>query len=732
MNYRFTKSTLLFIFFLSLFFFHSSFSSAQNNVGIGTNAPNPSALLDLTAANFDKGLLIPRYTTAQRLAFVPQATALGLLVYDTDLQQFWYWNGLVWVTVQGTPGPTGPTGPSGANGATGPTGLSGVTGPPGTTGPAGPTGLMGNTGPIGPTGPIGATGSTGSTGATGAMGTTGATGATGAVGATGSTGATGAQGPTGLQGVTGSTGLTGATGSTGSTGATGAQGPTGPQGVTGSTGLTGATGSTGSTGATGAQGPTGPQGVTGSTGLTGATGSTGSTGATGAQGPTGITGATGSTGLTGATGSTGVTGTTGAQGPTGITGATGSTGLTGATGATGSTGVTGATGAQGPTGSTGATGSTGLTGATGATGSTGVTGATGAQGPTGSTGATGSTGLTGATGATGSTGSTGATGSTGLTGATGATGPSGVQGPTGVTGATGPGSICGGAMANYVTKFTGSSSMCNSIMYDNSAQVGIGTVNPSISGLGATGVDKFNITSTTVCAGCDMVEFSNTGASGVALLTGNTNVTSGFNAMASEVTYNADVYGPSAVFGLDAATTGSGIGVTGVTNSVDANSIGVFGWDATGTGVPWAIFANGFAGGTTPWQNVSDRRLKKNIVTISDALSKVLQLRGVEYEFRTGEFPGLTLKPGKQLGFISQEVEQIIPEAVSNRSITGYTGKVSANKQMNKVSYDVKMMSYTDIIPLLVEGMKEQQKIIDQQKADIEALKERLNKLENK
>jgi hypothetical protein len=55
-------------------------TQAQNNVGIGTNNPNPSAKLDITAN--DKGVLIPRLTSAQRLSIVNPAT--GLLVYDTD------------------------------------------------------------------------------------------------------------------------------------------------------------------------------------------------------------------------------------------------------------------------------------------------------------------------------------------------------------------------------------------------------------------------------------------------------------------------------------------------------------------------------------------------------------------------------------------------------------------------------------------------------------------------
>jgi len=50
--------------------------SAQDNVGIGTNTPHPSAKLHIEAN--DKGVLIPRLTSAQRLSIVAPAT--GLLV----------------------------------------------------------------------------------------------------------------------------------------------------------------------------------------------------------------------------------------------------------------------------------------------------------------------------------------------------------------------------------------------------------------------------------------------------------------------------------------------------------------------------------------------------------------------------------------------------------------------------------------------------------------------------
>ncbi|MAN59940.1 MAG: hypothetical protein CMC08_08925 [Flavobacteriaceae bacterium] len=65
------------LFFLFIF-------TAQSQVGIGTTNPDPSSILDI--ATTDKGLLIPRLTTAQRDAIANPAN--GLMIYNTDANAF--------------------------------------------------------------------------------------------------------------------------------------------------------------------------------------------------------------------------------------------------------------------------------------------------------------------------------------------------------------------------------------------------------------------------------------------------------------------------------------------------------------------------------------------------------------------------------------------------------------------------------------------------------------------
>ncbi|MBX2903916.1 MAG: tail fiber domain-containing protein [Chitinophagales bacterium] len=125
----------------------------EGQVGIGASAPDVSSALEINSNS--KGILIPRMTTSERTAISSPAT--GLMVYDTSLNQFWYFNGSSWVAAIG---PQGPKGDTGAAGATGAQGVKGDTGAQGAVGPQGPTGAAGANGAVGPqgiTGPVGCT-----------------------------------------------------------------------------------------------------------------------------------------------------------------------------------------------------------------------------------------------------------------------------------------------------------------------------------------------------------------------------------------------------------------------------------------------------------------------------------------------------------------------------------------------------------------------------------------------
>lgn len=140
--------------------------------------PDNSSMLEVSSNN--RGILIPRLTSAERSAIASPANSL--LVFDSDLVKYMFydagtstWKELGGSGTIGAIGPTGNDGATGAVGATGPqgpTGSSGAQGTTGSTGIAGPQGSTGLAGPIGPQGPTGLDGSLNAWSLTGNGGTT--------------------------------------------------------------------------------------------------------------------------------------------------------------------------------------------------------------------------------------------------------------------------------------------------------------------------------------------------------------------------------------------------------------------------------------------------------------------------------------------------------------------------------------------------------------------------------
>ncbi|MEL4457262.1 hypothetical protein [Lutimonas vermicola] len=68
-------------------------TSIHAQVGVGTSSPDASSALDISST--DKGLLIPRMTTAQRTAITTPANSL--MVFDTDTNSQWIYIDGAWV-----------------------------------------------------------------------------------------------------------------------------------------------------------------------------------------------------------------------------------------------------------------------------------------------------------------------------------------------------------------------------------------------------------------------------------------------------------------------------------------------------------------------------------------------------------------------------------------------------------------------------------------------------------
>ncbi len=107
----------------------------------------------------------------------------------------------------------------------------------------------------------------------------------------------------------------------------------------------------------------------------------------------------------------------------------------------------------------------------------------------------------------------------------------------------------------------------------------------------------------------------------------------------------------------------------------------------------------------------SDQKFKTDVATIENPMERIMKMRGTSYVFNAPS-AGVGQKGYTQLGFIAQELEQVVPEAV----VKGDDGVYAVN--------------YNSITPLLVEGIKVQQNEIVTQREQIATQQQRIETLE--
>ena len=109
----------------------------------------------------------------------------------------------------------------------------------------------------------------------------------------------------------------------------------------------------------------------------------------------------------------------------------------------------------------------------------------------------------------------------------------------------------------------------------------------------------------------------------------------------------------------------------------------------------------------TSYLYTSDRRLKDNIKTIDDSLAKILSLRGVEFDWKkTG---------AHEIGLIAQEVEAVEPNLVATSTVDG-----------------MKSVKYGNIVALLIEAMKAEHQILEDNKKTFALMQSGLKKLDQR
>jgi hypothetical protein len=161
--------------------------------------------------------------------------------------------------------------------------------------------------------------------------------------------------------------------------------------------------------------------------------------------------------------------------------------------------------------------------------------------------------------------------------------------------------------------------------------------------------------------------------------------------------------------------TGRSSGIFGIANSTTTNS--EFYWQTTPHNSNTLTTRMELDGATSTLHvdgdvvafstTTSDVRLKDNVKTIDNGLDKIMQLRGVEFDWNA------TSRKGQHdIGLIAQEVEEVIPEIVREKEFK--VGEFTNNKQTFKT------IDYEKLVGVLIEAVKEQQEQINE-------LKEKLN-----
>ncbi len=152
--------------------------------------------------------------------------------------------------------------------------------------------------------------------------------------------------------------------------------------------------------------------------------------------------------------------------------------------------------------------------------------------------------------------------------------------------------------------------------------------------------------------------------------------------------------------------------VNGASNTDDIPDQHVMTWDfngRVGIGVtnPSALFqvaVNGATCNGTSWTPASDERLKRDITPMTDyGLMTVMQLKPVTYYFTADA------ANHREIGFIAQDVQKIIPEVVF-----GTEGDLSKGESLG--------LSYDNMVAVLTKAIQEQQAQIDELRKTVEML----------
>ncbi|NOT36530.1 MAG: hypothetical protein HOP11_04075 [Saprospiraceae bacterium] len=270
-------------------------------------------------------------------------------------------------------------------------------------------------------------------------------------------------------------------------------------------------------------------------------------------------------------------------------------------------------------------------------------------------------------------------------------------------------SIC--TTANFIPKVqtTGSPNLVCSQVFDNGTNVGIGTTTPGTKlDVLANSTGLINVAVRAQATG------TSTGINiGSLNTTNSTTSVIGIGAHSTTSNNQISIGATGWVSGSNSTSSKIGLWGTANANSCTGNNVGVYGQVNSTVGFCSSHFAGYFAGQTLsggPALVISDSSLKTNIEDLQNGMEIINALQPRTYDFDSRVNSGFALTDKHQYGFISQELERVLPDVVTE--IQG-PASIDQNGNVTENSTKYKAINYDALIAVLVKGLQEQNERIN-------------------
>ncbi|MEL7341649.1 MAG: tail fiber domain-containing protein, partial [Bacteroidota bacterium] len=117
--------------------------------------------------------------------------------------------------------------------------------------------------------------------------------------------------------------------------------------------------------------------------------------------------------------------------------------------------------------------------------------------------------------------------------------------------------------------------------------------------------------------------------------------------------------------------------------------------------------------------NTSDARLKRNVLQLDYGLAEVMQMKPVIYQWRNDP------TEETKIGLLAQDLQEIVPEVVK-------THDYKINEESGEIEpYELDKLGvyYSDLIPVLINAVQEQQAMIERQQQELDRLRQEVDAL---